>query len=1730
MADIINIRIAVGNSSSSVKTCPTVVTSATPIISWELPDGIDQKRFNIKIKSLEPEQNGLFILGEQISRDTIFQYPVGNPMTNQFIGLLSVEIAVSENGTSGQSFEYSSGEKYFVYDTVAEQFYNASEVTLEWSNSTDVNVGQTLTYNLIVSKDPLFQNNDDELLNSFVPQNSGGTRTSFNVTVESNTTYFWKVRAYDGIDYGYFSRTNGFINTENFAPVVTITNVLVTGNEYADVYITFTLEDIDNEYCYIEAVYTGGNAKEEEVTMSLLNPLGKVTNGEHTVVWRSGRNEQLIYAEDYFIYLTPYDTVTNGGTAVYGPITLDNRSIGADNGGIGSPTIDFPLTCMFAKMFEGEIEDTYICLQGRIEDYKKAFKEVMEVQTFLSTWCIYAQAAVSDMHTAKYITNDSHEDCVFGDFGYKYEAYHNHDNDFVAFPQGFNGFTINKTGYGVGGITASHGSPDNAPPYILTEDYVDENGNYIAIKEDVFNRLQAREGLMRFYKVRLMDKQFCQTCGGKGWNQEELIEKDGKYYRTPCSECNGTRFSDISLGHLAYYLEAYYEPIEKWITPYLYRDAKAFCSIQTPKMATDTNFKWGYPHNRDAAESFYQRDCLSINNKLYNMDGTYEALHTEAYMALKVYDDMASEFVPVSGMVLGPAEPSTVTIPVVSSIREGQIDYKTGYDEDEAPGFVGRGHTLHRWEHGIYPISCNIADTKPLEPLKIIYLQSGWDTYNTIHWQSTMSSTTRMHLQVTKFFEDGTHTEYTDVIAEDSEYIASAGAYMTPPMKWHLYWDVVRTQFLEEGYDYRLRIRQFDVLSNTASQWIYSSKFAIRRNVSNPPNIMSMEYDRWTKILKIVFRLDDTRNFAYDITRVWYSADGHNFKVINTPDIEGNKTGLLSDRIKLPSGQYANEHTIYWKTQAYNLHPGNNYRIRIEVVPSIITQQMDIPVFKWYKALNPALSEAELNIKMLNGQVTKYSFDPDTGESIELDNPIMQPGKITTLQAELDDMRHTPPPSGMYEFFDPSGVLIDPSGYREWYSVEMAPGISRGQIIAEKQEELNQLINVELPKWTHIRNEAERRTRKYLIDQGFYCNGFVNNNPSSGIFRFRVESNIVGSDDYHVVYETDFENYEVIQMDFFSSFDSQNGLPLREFLYDVGGERISGLPMYGGTILTPTGEKQLNVNPVDDVWSDFGNDESSPWYGQPNAEQGLAQTTTFDGSVNKLHGEYTIPHEELPGERSDYYIDNTYPDVTDTLPEGIGSFDTSYFWRVASYNLVHGQAHEIPRPVYSLSLDGRALRVNFLMRGDRYIQTGSLHFFDYNHRHTTYHNIPDITFSLDDGGRVWTNHELLQFPTDRPAGYEAQSDDNPVPWIPYGLNRSRPCVIIKDHNYMIWYSKAEASFGADTIMHSRGKAYKIHAEYSLAFPDNQDISLFEYNGMNAMFSPSVINDAGLWKMWVVGFDGTSYGVFVSSSVDADTWAKPTHIQGLSGNIYSVHMTKDSDTYKLFYSKMYNGKVHLFCATSMDGESFAEPLNPLFMTQDNLGAPSVVEFAGDTILFYTKYESGTSHIYSRTLNKTGEWVNEKPEIIIDDTLNPYVITDVYNGDTVLRMYYNKQEGTEYKLYTAILDYSSGWNHVSLYSGSYLSGHFNNMKSSVDGYEYLMVIDLNNSSVHSDLKNITSVDNLHLRFNVHSDVPSRYFMRMSDWVTYENASEWEAELIPDGKYKYNSVMKDMDYGTV
>ena len=192
---------------------------------------------------------------------------------------------------------------------------------------------------------------------------------------------------------------------------------------------------------------------------------------------------------------------------------------------------------------------------------------------------------------------------------------------------------------------------------------------------------------------------------------------------------------------------------------------------------------------------------------------------------------------------------------------------------------------------------------------------------------------------------------------------------------------------------------------------------------------------------------------------------------------------------------------------------------------------------------------------------------------------------------------------------------------------------------------------------------------------------------------------------------------------------------------------------------------------------------------------------------------------------------------------------------------------------------------------------------------------------------------------------------------------------------------------------------------------------------------------------------------------------------------------------------------------------------------NLNTPCVVDNNG-YIMYFTKFDTGISKIYSVVSEDGIVWTDEQVEIDEEGSMNPCVIKDIKFGNNVFRMYYNHNDGTTNIIKTKYKD-NKQWKHVTLNGMSGLSGDINNVKSNIFGRSGQIIIDLTNSNIVEELRNVSESDNVFFGLNYSNDISVRDYVIRSQWIDYTNAELYDCVIEPSHKYSYNSVIKDFAY---
>ena len=334
------------------------------------------------------------------------------------------------------------------------------------------------------------------------------------------------------------------------------------------------------------------------------------------------------------------------------------------------------------------------------------------------------------------------------------------------------------------------------------------------------------------------------------------------------------------------------------------------------------------------------------------------------------------------------------------------------------------------------------------------------------------------------------------------------------------------------------------------------------------------------------------------------------------------------------------------------------------------------------------------------------------------------------------------------------------------------------------------------------KNMLETEFRRNLIKLGYFCNGFLNNQPyvssSSSekepdrnmCFRWRVEtrqyegkrdlSNADANGAYGN-YDERYAMYYHFQMDFFDTFDSQDGLPLNDiiFQHDLGTDddrilaAIDDADNSAGTTPYDTGGdvSSIYVPPQEDLVVDRTEQEKANRNTKDTSTiKDLRFTATFGIPKSKLPqiGKGIVLPEPWLGSWEDEEPLDEPPEQE--LIESNNNYKSTYYWRVAPYNIVE-------RPVFDAMLggiqyDGNEIIIECLFHSDEIDTCGVknnniiLYYATDRRSATNYDN----TFRYSPSYPVWRkNHEMLQpiQPNDgmAPNHQEHQSQYKETNWL-----------------------------------------------------------------------------------------------------------------------------------------------------------------------------------------------------------------------------------------------------------------------------------------------------------------------------------------------------------------------------
>jgi hypothetical protein len=1688
----IDLQLQIGNNLSSLKNCPCAISSPSPIISWTLPSGVLQSRYNIKVTPLEG--TGLFINGSEYGSQTFFQYPTTNPMSYNFYGLCKLEVYISSNLDG--DYEYYSGEKFFVFDNSLE-IINGEYASFKWDNALDIDTQwNNLRYHLMVSSSIDFTNNVVLDVNNIYPSQKEITLYNTDYKFNKGIFFYWKVRAFDGLDYGEFSKTNAFMLTDNINPEISINSITVIEEKNKDVMIEVTLSDSYNDRLSLEVYYRGGNVGNTWVLASLTNSVTSVMPGTYNISWRSSLDEKKV-SSSYQIRIIATDKGGLSGEDISDIFDLDNSLVGIDTGGDGSISNNYIITGWLATRTRFNTLNDFI-VNGKILDIWTSMKiELFPVNCYINTWSIYRTGEINS-----FFRKDNRD-------------------DFIGYPDGMKIYQRSGT----------QGTDLNPldQNFIWDNVHVDSLGRYREMSNQTsFKTVGAdRFGLVKFCKKIAANSQLvCPTCNGTGWSGVVIDPSvpsghKYKYKRVTCDRCDGNRFvSDLSNSNLlqnSIYSIPKYLPIDRFF----------------------------YPLNKSMLTDDFPLKGM-IDNPI-KTDITNVPVSGQIVAAPEEIEMTTIESSKVIGEIVGdPIFIKEDESPIFGTIKTVKENYVPGMSYDDEFFMRNRETPTHRWEPGIFTIKGNLYKETLLEDFKIIFLQNEWSVYNTIHWSGPGSVNTMTQVQYCQIRENGSNGTFRDVIAENSIYHNDNGCWLVPAQVWHCKWDTSSQITRSDNNLYKLRIRQYNIISKTFSSWKYSeTNFSIKEAAINPANIYYTEYMKFSKSLNIYFRLDDKDNDLFNIIAIYYKEGTQDWILIDNNDIDGNLCSLSSSPGEDGTG---NKHLIVWNTISYNLTASNDYRLKIEVTKSKFINEFDMPLLKWKKTVNTVRDIQERIVERNMGFWQKFHIEDD-GTITKLDNEVFIPGRIKELEDMIFKIKieNDPLPEGAdgyYSFmegyvltrdnnFNPISVNItdsklnttaevDGDNYNliDWLSFKDDSGESRNNRIYVLQEEIQAYIEE-----TNIARQAIENSRNYvrrnLIDQGYYCNGFKNNTPvyeslnsnyidEDSKFLFKVltyfPNNIAENGFYNSVfsehlgaqiysettgdstftvheYERTSEIFSRIQIDQMSSFKSVNGQPMRDILFNEDGERL---------VTSIGGENTLVNNKLETSYALHGEIETS---NNANLDINISSESTVNPtSLNTFY----IPENQLPGQAREVSL------WGDT-------FDGAYSWRVSSYNLLYGVP--IEQPFFSASASGESvINLSVTIKGDKDIVSAKI---------TGLYFIEDFfaSYSEEDSNSS-CEISILTDPSLAEIESGCCSEFN---WTPLTLKRHRPVVIKDNHNnYHLWYIK-EASYQDNTgevvenvVVYAKGKTPTKIGEYSMAVPvTNVRIS----DEISDRLSPSGANESAsdIFGHTIALIDGTFImyylvryltfnKLFMKTSSDGYIWGNPTLIS-LDSRIYNPFVRIENNRIAL-YGCLFDGVDFLVNRyTSLDGINFND--GEVFFSSNNpISSFFIMEHNSEDVFFFTEcINENETYVYNIKNSS-----NNSIFPTIENASNPFIIKEGFDYIVYFERD-NKIFNTTWRNYTKKPAFES-WNN-----GASVTGEIEYLSCSEDGIVHSL--SFNRSSLYNCTKEI-----LGWIVTGENNTTAKEYRIEGEFLSEDNISLANGEMYPS-PFNYTKLMKELAY---
>ena len=387
------IKFYIKNNSGELKRFPTITSKSLPTICWDLPEGVNQISFCLELKSrhmvkLSSGLMGYAYYSSGIVMSNASQHQISLEMlADVWAGPIEVRLrAFDENGKTIFSTHPESSTEYpfepvrqgyswcsiydgyyFLFDHNVEYISDTTSPTFQWRNVFDVDASQQLSYQLQWSTTPLFNEGyffrtGEEIHGEEFQYAKDGLRTTTTSEILISSSIFYRIRAFDGLDYGEWSIVNGFLYSPSARPICHFnfigTNCTTEESNQqirpnGEILISFRVKDVDSK---IVSAYLSYKVNGEETPLSLDSSLVMIgTNEDINVVWPSAR--QIINKlQTVTIRIYASDGENKSDIVQYEyPVIVNNIGIGYGTGDIGGDDFNYRI-CSNAKEQEKWIQ------------------------------------------------------------------------------------------------------------------------------------------------------------------------------------------------------------------------------------------------------------------------------------------------------------------------------------------------------------------------------------------------------------------------------------------------------------------------------------------------------------------------------------------------------------------------------------------------------------------------------------------------------------------------------------------------------------------------------------------------------------------------------------------------------------------------------------------------------------------------------------------------------------------------------------------------------------------------------------------------------------------------------------------------------------------------------------------------------------------------------------------------------------------------------------------------------------------------------------------------------------------------------------------------------------------------------------------------------------------------------------------------------------------------------